>query len=175
MNDEENDPILDAVVALVPPLLNTLDALQFIGRHLHPPHLQELIAAVGARDDPLREGLDLFQRAEWPEHLVFIRDRLELSATSALNAFDGLRAATQSPNAVFEAYRSLRQYTRAVEALYPLAPMLPAVNRFFLEERARSDEALRAAGAKVVYREIADLSHTYPREENAAIMDWLLG
>jgi len=26
----------------------------------------------------------------------------------------------------------------------------------------------------VVYREIADLSHTYPRDENGAILDWFL-
>jgi phospholipase/carboxylesterase len=37
-----------------------------------------------------------------------------------------------------------------------------------------ADKALREAGADVVYREIADLSHTYPREENARIMDWFL-
>ena len=30
------------------------------------------------------------------------------------------------------------------------------------------------AGAAVVHREIADLSHTYPRDENAAILDWFL-
>ena len=30
------------------------------------------------------------------------------------------------------------------------------------------------AGADVVYREIADLSHTYPRDENGAILDWFL-
>jgi len=29
------------------------------------------------------------------------------------------------------------------------------------------------AGAELVYREIADLSHTYPREENARIIEWL--
>jgi phospholipase/carboxylesterase len=34
-------------------------------------------------------------------------------------------------------------------------------------------KALEAAGAAVVYREIADLSHTYPRDENPAILDWL--
>lgn len=33
--------------------------------------------------------------------------------------------------------------------------------------------ALTAAGARVTYREIADLSHSYPRDENAAILDWL--
>jgi phospholipase/carboxylesterase len=34
--------------------------------------------------------------------------------------------------------------------------------------------ALTAAGARLVYREIEDLSHAYPRDENARILDWLL-
>jgi phospholipase/carboxylesterase len=33
--------------------------------------------------------------------------------------------------------------------------------------------SLTRAGANVTYREIEDLSHTYPREMNAAILDWL--
>jgi phospholipase/carboxylesterase len=32
---------------------------------------------------------------------------------------------------------------------------------------------LRRAGADVTYREVADLSHTYPREMNAPILAWL--
>jgi phospholipase/carboxylesterase len=36
-------------------------------------------------------------------------------------------------------------------------------------------DLLQQAGARLVYREIADLSHTYPRDENAAILDWLAG
>lgn len=140
--NEDNDPILEAVVALVPPLLNALDALQFIARHLHPPHLGELVAAVGSRDEPLRGTFDLFMDVDWPDQLVPVRDRLALSATETMRAFEELRAATQSANGIFEAYRALRHYTRAVEALFPLAPMLPAVSRFFLEEPARNDEAL---------------------------------
>jgi phospholipase/carboxylesterase len=35
-----------------------------------------------------------------------------------------------------------------------------------------ASEELKAAGAEVTYREIADLSHTYPREENDAILRW---
>jgi phospholipase/carboxylesterase len=30
------------------------------------------------------------------------------------------------------------------------------------------------AGADVVFREIEDLSHTYPRDENGRILDWLI-
>ena len=37
-----------------------------------------------------------------------------------------------------------------------------------------AQRALQQAGADVSYREIADLSHTYPRDENAAILDWFL-
>ena len=34
--------------------------------------------------------------------------------------------------------------------------------------------SLAQAGATVTYREVADLSHTYPRDENGRILDWLL-
>ena len=37
-----------------------------------------------------------------------------------------------------------------------------------------AQRALTAAGAQVTYREIADLSHAYPREEGSAILDWFL-
>jgi len=36
-------------------------------------------------------------------------------------------------------------------------------------------DTLTGAGAQVEYREIDDLSHTYPREENDRILSWLLG
>jgi phospholipase/carboxylesterase len=39
---------------------------------------------------------------------------------------------------------------------------------------AMAERVLQQAGADVVYREIADLSHTYPRDENGAILDWFL-
>src|SRR5207249_5786332 len=34
-------------------------------------------------------------------------------------------------------------------------------------------DPLQGAGARLVYREIEDLSHTYPRDENPRILDWL--
>jgi phospholipase/carboxylesterase len=37
-----------------------------------------------------------------------------------------------------------------------------------------AQEALTAVGARLVYRELPDLSHTYPRDENPRILDWLL-
>ena len=37
-----------------------------------------------------------------------------------------------------------------------------------------AEAALTQAGVDLTYREIEDLSHTYPREENDRILDWLL-
>jgi len=44
---------------------------------------------------------------------------------------------------------------------------------FPVETARMARDRLREAGADVVYREIADLSHTYPREENGRILEWL--
>lgn len=50
-----------------------------------------------------------------------------------------------------------------------------ALDWLFPVKTARmSRGALEMAGARVVYREIADLSHTYPRDENPRILDCLL-
>lgn len=44
---------------------------------------------------------------------------------------------------------------------------------FPVEVARQAQRALSAAGASVTYREIDDLSHTYPREINAPMLDWL--
>ena len=36
-----------------------------------------------------------------------------------------------------------------------------------------AQKELERWGARVTYRELEDLSHTYPREENARILDWM--
>jgi len=45
---------------------------------------------------------------------------------------------------------------------------------FSIQQARRAAEALEAAGAQLVYREIADLSHNYPRDENRRILRWFL-
>ena len=46
---------------------------------------------------------------------------------------------------------------------------------FPVQVARQTSQALSAAGAKVTYRELDDLSHTYPREMNAEILQWLNG
>ncbi|MBT5107200.1 MAG: phospholipase [Rhodospirillaceae bacterium] len=50
-----------------------------------------------------------------------------------------------------------------------------ALDWMFPPDTAReTQQALAAKGAKVVYREVPDLSHAHARDENAGIMDWFL-
>ncbi|MGH7395994.1 MAG: alpha/beta hydrolase, partial [Candidatus Rokuibacteriota bacterium] len=58
----------------------------------------------------------------------------------------------------------------------PILLIHGALDWMFPVQTARMGrDALEVAGARLVYREIADLSHTYPRDENPRILDWLLG
>jgi phospholipase/carboxylesterase len=44
---------------------------------------------------------------------------------------------------------------------------------FPVQVARQTQQALTAAGANVAYRELDDLSHTYPREINAEILAWM--
>jgi phospholipase/carboxylesterase len=44
---------------------------------------------------------------------------------------------------------------------------------FPVQTARQTRDALTTAGADVTYREIDNLSHSYPREMNAPILQWL--
>ena len=108
--------------AVIARLLDTLDALEFIARHMHPPRLAMVVATLQERDATLRAAL---AAAAWPEHPAILGDQIMRAAERALRACDGLRGAVDSPDGLRQTYRALRQAARASEALYPLASMLP--------------------------------------------------
>ncbi len=144
-DDETNadsDALIDAISNLLSPLLNAMEALGYIGRHFHPPQLADLVASVAEVDLPLRQGLESFRGQTWPEHLGAFTARMEAAADAVCLGFDGLRAAVDAPDGTMQAYRGIRQNNRAFAALYPLADRLPPINRFFLDDAGRADEAL---------------------------------
>ena len=136
---DDTDALLDATTALVPRLLGALEALAFAGRHLHPPQLSEVVAALDAFATPLAEGRTQFEKVAWPDHLQFFGTRLLESSAAALRALAALKASTSDPNGVLKAYRAMRQNTLAVEALYPVAQVFPPVSRFFVDPDRRDD------------------------------------
>jgi phospholipase/carboxylesterase len=132
---------VDDVQRLVAPLLQTLEALAHIARHLHPPHFSRVLAGIGSPDDELRAAREM---PPWPDPYSAMRPNIDHAADEALAAFAGLREAATAPEGLRVAYRALRHVPRALEALYPLAGILPAVNRFFLDAERRKDRDFQA-------------------------------
>ncbi|HEY8332909.1 MAG TPA: phospholipase, partial [Tardiphaga sp.] len=94
-----SERVVDDIVALLPPLLQSLEALQFVARHLHPPGFDALMQAVGAPDRALqaaRAGLK-----EWPASFADLRGPLDAASAAALDAFAGLRAVHQGDGDLF--------------------------------------------------------------------------
>ena len=138
---EATEPAVDIISRLVPAVLKALYALEFTGRHLAPHTLQQLIEAVAGRDTELDAALQASRALDWPERLAPARDCLERAAAAAGEGLAGLLSAPRDAQPMLAAYRALRTYARACEALYPMTPHLRPVSQFFLEPSAREDKA----------------------------------
>lgn len=151
------DPTLDDLAVFVPVLLQALETLGFVGRHFHPPRLAELMAGVGARDEPLRTARPRLDA--WPPERAGLRAPLVRAADHALAAFDALRAAAAGDEGPIPAFRAFRHLPLALEALYPFAYVLPPVGRFFLSPDRRADLDLQQRLAAAQPRPETGLLH----------------
>ena len=136
------DRELDDLVAILSPLLRALGALEFVARHLHPPALPHVLAALEDPSPPLRavEG----RLSGWPDALSPVRTALETATTEVLATWDGLVEAVETGDDPTVAWRALRRLPRAQEALWPLASAVAPVNRYFLDTRGRADDELQS-------------------------------
>lgn len=148
MADTANEPAIEAIANLVPATLRALHALEFAARHLSPDTLPRLIEAIAGRNEEVDAALAASRATDWPERLAPVRDCLERAGSAAAEGISELLAAPEAPQPIVAAYRALRTYARAAEALYPMAAHLKSVSQFFLEPAARGDTALtdRLAG-----------------------------
>ena len=126
-----SEAVVDDIVAVLPPLLQSLESLSFIARHLNPPDFGRVMEAAGAPDEALQAALP--RLAHWPEEFSETRTSLESAGSAALAAFAGLRAVQNGNGDLIAVFRALRHVPRALEALYPLAAKLPPVSSFFLD------------------------------------------
>src|ERR1700761_2090698 len=136
-----SEAVIDDIVAVLPPLLQSLEALGYVARHLSPPDFGRVMQAIGAPEEALqaaRSGL-----AEWPAQFSDVRAALDAASDAALAAFAGLRAVERGEGDLVAVFRALRYAPRAQEALYPLATKFPPVSDFFLDSAMLDDEALK--------------------------------
>jgi phospholipase/carboxylesterase len=139
-----DEALQNALAALLPRLLGALDHLEVMTRRMHPPLIPALAATIGDDDAALEEALAAVREGAWPEEMVPYRDQIDRAGRSVLHAHAGFRTAAANPADLAGAFRAARQQYRAIEALYPLAPSLPSISRFFVEPARRDDTALAA-------------------------------
>jgi len=137
-----SEAVVDDIVAVLPPLLQSLEALGFIARHLNPPDFDSVMEAAGTPDQALQAVRP--RLADWPEEFAGIRTALETASDGALAAFEGLRSVQHGNGDLVAVFRALRHAPRAQEALYPLAAKLPPVSGFFVDPALREDAGLLA-------------------------------
>ena len=137
-----SEAVVDDIVAVLPPLLQSLEALSFIARHLNPVEFGAVMEAAGMPDRALQAVRP--RPAGWPEQFTALKSSLEAASDATLAAFAGLRAVQHGNGDLVAVFRALRHAPRALEALYPLAARLPPVSSFFLDPDLREDAGLLA-------------------------------
>src|SRR5262245_882609 len=142
-----SEAVVDDIMAVLPPLLGSLEALSYVARHLNPPDFGRVMNAIGAPEEKLQSARS--QLASWPEKFAEVRKSLEAASDATLAAFEGLRAVQHGHGDFVAVFRALRYAPRAQEALYPLAAKLPPVSGFFLDPDLRNDAEVSARLTKV--------------------------
>ena len=134
------EAVVDDIVAVLPPLLNALEALGYFARHLHPPAFGSVMNDIGAPDDTLKAAHAAI--GEWPDQFAGLRERLNGACSEALAAFAGIREVERGNGDLVAVFRALRHLPRAQEALYPLSQQFPPVSNFFLNTASRNNDDL---------------------------------
>jgi phospholipase/carboxylesterase len=135
-----SEAVVDDIVAVLPPLLQSLESLGFVARHLNPPDFGRVMEAAGSPDEALRAVRP--RLVPWPEEFAGIGAALASSSDAALAAFDGLRAVQNGRGDLVSVFKALRYVPRAQEALYALSAKLPPVSEFFVDPDLRDDADL---------------------------------
>jgi phospholipase/carboxylesterase len=135
---------IDSIGDLLPPLLETLECVEWVQRHLHPQLADQLAEELAPRTELVAVPLRALEATDWPDDLKFMRERLIDVGRRALELIAAFVAAAQPRHDPIDLYRALRPYAALQEALYPLAPVFEPVSRFFLEPARRDDHELLA-------------------------------
>jgi phospholipase/carboxylesterase len=153
-----SEAVVDDIVAVLPPLLQSLEALSFVARHLNPSDFGRVMQAAGTPDQDL---LAVHARlGDWPGEFTDIKTSLQAASDAALAAFKGLRAVEQGHGDLVAVFRALRYAARAQEALYPLAAKFPPVSSLFTDPALRDNAELEARLAAPV-REGTGIIHDH--------------
>jgi phospholipase/carboxylesterase len=101
-----SEAVVDDIVAVLPPLLQSLEALSFVARHLNPAEFGRVMQAVGTPDQDLQAAQA--RLSDWPDEFADIKTALQAAGEAALAGFKGLRAVEQGNGDLVAVFRALR-------------------------------------------------------------------
>src|SRR5213594_1301000 len=136
--------VIGAIGHLLQPLLEVLERVGWVQRHLFPPVAARLAEQLAPGAEAVAVPLSALEKLEWPDDLRFMRERLLDVSRQTVDLVTAFVAAAQSPDNPIDLYRALRRFARIQETLYPLAPVFEPVSRWFLEPARRDDDDLVA-------------------------------
>jgi phospholipase/carboxylesterase len=115
--------------------LRVATGFEAVGRRLHPGAIADFRAAFGSLADELGTAIRDLRALELSgADAALAAQLLEAADHSARAASDFARPASE-PEAIPQILGSMRRNCRALEAIYPLRRVFPAVGRFFVEEQ----------------------------------------
>jgi phospholipase/carboxylesterase len=140
------------------PMLVALEGLAEIARDLYPTPLSVLLDVFRGRAEDLANARpDL---SYWPDDMDWLRRALNDACDHILTAYQELDAIDPlDPKAMGRVGSALRGLPRAEEELYPLAPSVTAVSRFFLPPARQQDDALGQKLADAPHRNDTGVIH----------------
>src|SRR6266850_6303896 len=134
--------VIGAIGHLLQPLLEVLERVGWVQRHLFPPVAARLAEQLAPGAEAVAGPLSALEKLEWPDDLGFMRERLIDVSRQTVDLVTAFVDAARSPDNPIDLYRALRRFARIQETLYPLAPVFEPVSRWFLEPARRDDNDL---------------------------------
>ena len=136
--------VVDVIDAFVPPLLGTLDRVEWVQRRLFPSLAPQLADELAPDRDVVAARLHALQVAPWPEDFGSLRERLVDVGRRTVDLVTAFVEAARGTGHPIETYRALRPFAALQETLYPLAGLFEPVGRWFLEPARREDDEVLA-------------------------------
>ena len=128
-----------AITDLIPKLLTSMAAFEHVQLNFHPSRFKHLAEFIDPFEAELRLAFEDFEGLGFPEDLQHFQQMITDSVTYTLRACEGLK---QHERGFGQVMKAMRAHCRAQESIYPLAPIMSPVNKYFLETPARENTKL---------------------------------
>jgi phospholipase/carboxylesterase len=134
--------VIAVIEKVLGPLLDTLERMTWVQRHLYPPAAPRLAEVLAPQTEALAVPLRALEAEPWPDETAFMRERLLDVGRQTLDMVEAFVSAARAADDPFDLYRAGRRFAPVQESLYPLAPAFDPVSRWFLDPARRDDDGL---------------------------------